>query len=348
MQYRAKDIAAMLGLSTATVSFVLNGKEGVREDTRKVVLNKVKELGCEYLIKSPIAVSVARSSVVGFVIYKRTGEIVNESPFFVHALEGINAAASKHGYSIVLIHIDKSLDDEEKLAVLLSYDCAGYIVFAVEMLEDDVAFLEKTQIPFILFDNHFPELDIDSVSINNRQGIHKAVQFLVDMGHKKIGYLRSKVPITSFLDRFTQYKAELNLYDLEFNSDYIIDLGYSTKDVQDDIDSFLQKNHPLPTAFLADNDLIACNAILAFKSNGFDIPRDISIIGFDDRPICTVISPQLTTISVPKDLFGSVLVENLHARIRQKRSLSIAIEIGTELIVRDSVYNCKVLNNSPV
>ncbi|MCI9155051.1 MAG: substrate-binding domain-containing protein [Ruminococcus sp.] len=93
----------------------------------------------------------------------------------------------------------------------------------------------------------------------------------------------------------------------------------------------------LPTAFFADNDLLECHAVQAFKKHGLDIPDDISVIGFDDRLICRLIEPQLATIAVSQTLFGPTAVDLLVTKLKQPRKQSLKVDIGTSLTERDSV-----------
>lgn len=335
MALKAKDIAKMIGVSTATVSLVLNNKPGVSDKRRAEIIGKIKEMNCDYLLKD----SMIDNGSIGFVVYKREGSIVDESPFFTYILQGITDTVRKHGYTLNFIYINKDMSLTEQKHQIESAKCKGLIIFAVEMFHNDLLAFKQSSLPFVILDNSFQENDVDAVVINNQQGTSKAVLYLRDMGHKRIGYIKSKVIINSFKERYSAFKRELRNQGLAFDKNDIIEVGYSEVEVKSDTMAYINKHKSLPTAFFAENDLIACSAVRAFKESGVKVPEDVSIIGFDDRPICTMIEPQLTTIEVPKHIFGPQVVELLIGKMEQGREYSIKIEVGTKLMIRESVKN---------
>ncbi|MEF9917028.1 MAG: LacI family DNA-binding transcriptional regulator [Lachnospiraceae bacterium] len=333
MPLKAKDIAEIIGVSTATVSLVLNNKPGVGIQRRQEIIQKIKELDCDYMLKD----QRVNQGSIGFVVYKREGSIIDESPFFTYILEGINNSISKHGYHLNFIYINKSMPQVEQEYQLKSGNYKGLIIFAVEMYYDDLKFFKDSGIPFAILDNSFQENDVDAVAINNLQGTCKAVSYLCEMGHEQIGYIRSKVKINSFEERYSSFKHKLRSLGKNFCREYVIDVGYSETEIKKDIKEYLRNHTKLPTAFFAENDFIGCNAIRAFQEYGYCVPEDISVVGFDNRPISTLIEPQLTTIDVPKDIFGPAVVELLISKIERKRDNSLKVEIGTSLVIRESV-----------
>lgn len=335
MALKAKDIAKTIGVSTATVSLVLNNKPGVSDKRRAEIIRKIRELGGGYLLKD----NMVDNGNIGFVVYKREGSIVDESPFFTYMLEGITDTARKYGYTLNFIYINKKMTMEEQRYQIESAKCKGLIVFAVEMFYDDLAAFKQSALPFVILDNFFQDNDVDAVAINNSQGVSKAVLHLYDMGHERIGYIKSKVIINSFKDRYSAFKRALKQKGLTLDKQDIIDVGYSESAVKKDTVAYVKEHESLPTAFFAENDLIACSAVQAFKECGLRVPEDVSVIGFDDRPICTMIEPQLTTIEVPKHILGPQVVELLVAKIEQGREYSMKIEVGTKLVLRGSVKN---------
>lgn len=335
MPIRAKDIAEMLNVSTATLSIVLNNKPGVSDRTRAMVINKIKELNCDYLLKN-INDTLSEKATIGFVVYKRFGDIIDESPFFNYSLESITASLKLQNYDLKFIYINKTSSVEEQRQLLLDCGCAGLIIYAVEMYEDDLEIFTSTSLPFVLLDNSFQTRDVDCVAINNIQGTCKAIQHFYTMGHTEIGYIKCKISITSFNERYREYLHQLELLHLPYLPEHTIEVGYSENSVEKSIDAYLT-NHTPPTAFFADNDLLGCYAMQAFKHHGFSIPENISIIGFDDRPICTLVDPPLTTVSVPLNLFGPSAVNLLLTKLKAPRKQSLKIDIGTSLIERSSV-----------
>ena len=188
-----------------------------------------------------------------------------------------------------------------------------------------------------MLDNSFSVNDVDTVSINNFSGIRSAVSYLARRGHSKIGYIRSRVGINSFSDRFAAYKLSLEAFSLPFDERYVATVGYSDFEARQGMYDYIQSAEELPTAFVSDNDLIACGALKGIQDAGLEVPRDISLIGFDDRPISSMSDPTISTMMVPKDEFGNNCVDLLLDKIATKRNYAVKIEFGTILVERESV-----------
>ncbi|MDD3212056.1 MAG: LacI family DNA-binding transcriptional regulator [Eubacteriales bacterium] len=333
MALKAKDIAKMLDVSASTVSLVINNRPGVSDAKRREIIQRIKELDCGYLIKEqPQTVDN-----IGFVIYKRKGNIIDEAPFFSYYLESITATLRSMGYNMTVLYMSSNMSIEEQRQVLNNSDCKGFIVFAVEMIYEDMQVFKTSKLPFVMLDNSFQFNDVDTVAVNNMFGIYKATSYLYQRGHRRIGYLRSAVQINSFAERFSTYQTMLDKLGLPFREDDIVTLGYSDTEASADMRTYLATHADYPTAFVSDNDLLACGAIKGIKAAGLRVPEDISIIGFDDRPICLIIEPNLTTMMIPKDAFGTKSVELLIAKLQNKRNYNLKLEVGTMLIERQSV-----------
>lgn len=237
----------------------------------------------------------------------------------------------------MMIHIGGDMMVDECIQRVRNCNCDGLIVFGVEMFRQDVALFRSIGLPFVIVDNYFIDEDVDMVSINNRLGIRKSVRYLAKMGHAKIGYIKSKAVINSFTERFDTYLGILRELDLDFDDRYVYELQYSENGSATDMKKLLEGKPSLPTALIADNDLLAFGAMKALQECGYRIPEDVSIIGFDDRPVCLMSEPNLTTVAIPKDSFGPASVMLLLSRFETPRKNSFRIEVGVELIERDSV-----------
>ncbi len=333
MGMRSKDLAKITGVSTSTISLVLNNKPGVSDNKRKEIIEKIKELNCEYLLKA----DVAFQENIGFVVFKRRGKIIDESPFFAYFLEGINSRVKQYGYNLTFIYMNKDMSVKEQEQQIQASGCKGMIIFAVEMIYEDLQAFKKSKLPFVILDNSFQINDVDAVAINNVQGIYKAVQYLVQLGHTKIGYIKSKVPINSFIERYNAFLMSLEKFNLPFNPEYVAEIGYSNVEMGQDMDFYLNNAKNLPTAFISDNDFLACGVMRSIIEKGYKIPDDISIIGFDDRPICSMVEPKMTTMAVPKNAFANNVVDLLIDKLNNRRNYTLKIEVGTSLLIRESV-----------
>ena len=336
-----REIAQKLGISPAALSLIINHKPGVSESTRDRVLEQLIEMGCEHLIKKAPAVP---SSNLCFIIYKRHGEVLDLHPFFLLLMESIETRARSYGYNILLNNIDKRRPMEPQLEHLIQMDCQGAIVFATEMEDEDMIMIRELPIPIVSLDNDFTRLSCNSVSINNQMGTFQAIDYLVRMGHRRIGYLKSKNRISSFKERQSGYEDALAHFGLSFSSEDILSVHYTEEGSYRDIRQFLDSRsiQDIPDAFVSDDDTMACGALRAFSEHGYHIPGDISIIGFNDRPNCDVTTPPLTSVNVSKHALASEAVDELMRMIQNPETStpearSRKIRIGTKLTVRNSV-----------
>lgn len=335
-----KELAKILDVSEATVSLVLNGKSGISDKTRKSVIARIKELGYQDMLKEctegPVIQTSQKSAQnIGFILYKDGGQLLGMNSFFPLIFDGIESTARKYNYTLSVINIEK-----EQLKTQIQYirdaDCRGFVVFATEMQEPEVACFEELQIPFVIFDNYFIDHEINSVKVNNEQGTYLAVKYLHRLGHRKVGYLSSGLAINSFCEREMCAKKAIREIGMEEPDPYSFVLGYPTDNAELQMEELLDKNVELPTAFLADNDLVAIGAMQALKKRGYKIPEEISVIGYDDRPICELVEPTLTTIRLPREHFGAEAVERLIALMHQERSETVKLEINGTLVARHS------------
>lgn len=333
MKYKAKDIARELGVSPATVSLVLNNKPGVGEAKRREIMDKIMEMDCEYLLKE----AEAHRGNIGFVIYKCGGQVVEEYPFFNYLSESITRTLEKNSYTMSVMYLDRQMSADEQYLALENSKYAGYIVYAVEMYPKDAEVFARLNAPCVFLDNPFPTLAVDAVTVDNYLGIHQGFEYLYRMGHRKIGYIRSKFQIICFEERLQAFRECMRKHGLPYREDYVMDVGYLETETEADVENYLDRHKDLPTAFLADNDLLGCRAVQVFKKRGIRIPDEVSVIGFDNRPICSFTEPKVTTIQVPTDGMGESSVELLMKRIGKEKGATTKYKVGTKLIENESV-----------
>lgn len=336
MNFKAKDIAEMLNISTATVSLVLNDKPGVSEETRAKVYSAIKELGYNYdYLQKYTQPKVERN--LRLLVYKKHGNVIGSTPFFTSVLEGCEIEARNNGCNLIINYINEDNCYEYVNQIKNNSTIDGLIILATEMDSTDLSIFSTLNIPLIILDNYFEDIFCDSVAINNVQGSYLATKHLLEMGHTEIGHLKSTVRINNFIEREDGFRKALRNSNVKYNKDYDFyvrpDLENSYKDLKD----LLIKGKNLPTAFFADNDIIAIGAIKAIKEFGKKMPDDISIIGFDDMPYCEVIEPRLSTFSVPKTRMGMLAIKRLITQIENNTKESVKIEVNTTLVERDSI-----------
>ncbi len=330
MSISSKELASLLGISPSAVSLALNGKAGISDETRSLILRAAEEYG----IKRPARRS-SQSEFINLVIYKKHGLVYGDTAFFSAVIEGISAHIAKLGYNLQVSYFYGNQDQEEQFKILKLSECAGIILLATEMLEEDILLFEKLSQPLVVLDSYFETLNFDCVVINNVQGAYLATRYLLGCGHRHIGHIASSVPINNFAERSEGFhKAVAEAPDCVSCH---VRVSSTQEGAYRDMSAYLDASPELPTAFFADNDIIAVSCIRALKEHGYRIPDDISFIGFDDMPLSYVTSPKLTTVHVSKESFGQRAVMRLAEKIEDQNGAPLKIAINTTLTVRDSV-----------
>lgn len=332
MSKSAKELAKELNFSAATVSMVLNNKPGISEATRRVVLDAAKKYGL-----SGRQNDKQEPDTIHFIIYKKYGDIVTDTPFFAQLTEGITGQCRQNNCLLQISYFYENEDVEEQMASIASVNSSGLLLLGTEMDPKGFSHFKDLAIPIVLLDCYSDELNVDSVLINNSQGAFLAASHLIEQGHKSIGYLKSKSRIANFSERSDGYYKALRRHGLATEHPYVIELSPTAQQGYLDMKAALEKQPPLPSACFADNDIIAAAALRALTENGLRIPEDISVIGFDDMPICQFTEPRLSTMDVPKKKLGALAVSRLVEKLRNQDTSVVKISLSASLVRRDSV-----------
>lgn len=343
-----KEIARQLGISPAALSLIVNGKPGVSVETRQRILQQLEQMGYAHLIKKTPGTVEPVSSVLEknlcFVLYKQSGRIINQNPFVMLLMEHIENRAKQFGYQLLVTTIDSTLPLSPQFARLNHTGAHGILIMATEMRDEDEQYLSELTLPYVAMDNDFTNYYINTVSINNQMGTYQAVQYLVSMGHTQIGYLKSKDWISSWGERDYGFHRALAHFGLQLPEKYIFHVRYNEEASYQDFKKYLADGVALPSALVTDDDVIAIGVIRALTEAGYSVPDDVSIVGFNNRPCCTIMTPQLTSIDVPKYAFSAKAVDMLLRLISDSLAQPsyedcIKERISTQLIVRQSVKN---------
>ncbi|MDD4850670.1 MAG: LacI family DNA-binding transcriptional regulator [Gemmiger sp.] len=336
MKITAKDIARRVGVSPATVSMVFRQRPGISEEVRTQVLAAAQELGFVYTGTG----GARQPRILQFIIYKRHGKVVADTPFFEQLTKGVSDSVHALGYQLSITYFYGAENVDEQLRTIKSSRCVGIILLATEMHTHDMDIFDSLGVPIVLLDNWFPSKRYDAVVIDNQRGALRATQYLIQCGHTRLGYLSSKVDIRNFVERREGYLSAIRALKDPTNdsTQRIIRVGTSIDTAQQDMAAYLATDPVLPTAFFADNDNIAIGCLRALLRAGCRIPEEVSIIGFDDMPICEVAEPQLTTMAVPKGRMGALAVERLDRLICGGTGGEvIRISVQPEIVPRSSV-----------
>lgn len=345
-KFKAKDIAAELGLSTSAVSLALNGKPGVSAKTREQVLQIAEQRGYNQSKDT----NDKPTNTICFVIYiDQNVGIVEQTTFSSFVLQGIESTATALGYKTLIRYYYAIQSFDEQMSDIIE-DVAGFIILGTDMTIDckkeiDLFIGKSSNVPIVIIDNFLFATYVDCVGNDNMLGAKSAISYLIGQGHKKIGYLRSKQRIANFSDREMGVRIAMSEHMmLELDPLEIVDVDIAFEKAFINMSDWLKTADNIPDAFFAENDVIAAAAIRAFKLCGLRVPEDVSIIGFDDIPICEMMDPSITTVRAFKELLGEISVRLLHLRLQTGYTVESArktgllkVAVSTQIQERNSV-----------
>lgn len=334
MGISAKELANIIQVSPATISMVFNNKPGISEATKEMVFQAALKYG--YSAKK-MSGNRASQGVIHLVNYRKHGKIASNTAFFSQLTEGISKECSLHNHALHVSYFYESQDTEAQIAALKEVDCIGILLLATEMDEADFHYFDSFSIPIVVLDCYYDDLDYDCVVINNIQGAFHATGYLLHCGHKSVGYLHSNIDISNFCERADGYYKALRANGYSSAQAIVHRLSPTSAEGYEDMSRILSTREQLADAYFADNDIIAAAAMRAFQEHGYKIPEDISIIGFDDMPLCDMMSPPLSTMKVRKRELGATAVHRLMERILHPDLARLKMCMSTQLISRDSV-----------
>ncbi len=331
MKKGIKQISVITGFSPATVSNALNLKKGVNQKTAEEIFRVAREIG--YIDSKAI-------TKIRLVIYKKNGLIIDDTPFFASLINGIEQECRESGYEMTIGNLDFGHPDYlEQAKQMLNEPGTAIILLGTELSPEELMVYKTAQCPILLLDYWSFDMDFDGVIINNADSVRMAINYLHAKGHNEIGYLKGSFRILGFEQRQSGYHSALRENHIEYNPHYTVELSTTMNGAYKDMIEYLERKPSLPTAYFADNDMIALGAMKALQEKGYAIPEDISIIGFDDLPFCEISSPRLTSMRVPKQEMGRLAVRRIMELIKHNEGVRTKIQVCTDFIERESVKN---------
>lgn len=315
-----REVAKKAGVSVATVSRVLNHPERVSPKTKQHIDSVIKELDF-----SPNAfarsLNLKRSNTIALVI----PDIVN--PQYMEIARGVEQVAHEKGYTLLLCNSEKDLRKEKAyVRMLIDKKIDGIILAFTLLQEGDFQEIRNRNIPLVLFGQNILHENISSVYSDFKKGSYLAVTHLINLGFKKIAFIGGAADNLENRDKVLGYTEALLSRGLKISKEMMVE-------GTDDIDSgylaalSLLKNTPVPEALFVANDLMAMGAMDAFKNEGYRIPDDISVIGYDNIRMASLIEPKLTTVSWPVHKMGlisaRILIEEVESEEESPASRNI-------------------------
>jgi DNA-binding LacI/PurR family transcriptional regulator len=327
------DVAHRAGVSKATVSFALNERPGVSEQTRRRILRAVEELGWTPSTRAR-ALSHSRSFALGLVL-ARPAHLLGADPFFPPFIAGVESVLQHHGYALVIQVVGEDGDREPDSYRRLAREGRVDGVFLTDLRRDDPRFglLARLGLPAVAVGCPATSCDLPWVAVDDRPGVEEAVEHLVRLGHRRIAHVSGPSRYVHSASRLGAVRGVLERAGREpaviVRSDFTAPGGAAaTKD--------LLHRPEAPTAIVYANDLMAMAGVGAIHDAGLRVPGDVSVVGFDDMPLAGHLDPPLTTVRHDVLGWGAAAAETLLAVAGEHASGPTGWIGRAELIVRGS------------
>jgi LacI family transcriptional regulator len=326
------DVAAEANVSYGTVSRVINHDVHVKQETRDRVLQTMVRLG---YVANRQARSLAggRTNNIGVLIPDLGTGYIGE------IIRGIDAELGLSDLDLILYTTHRTASKEANYVTNLATGMVdGLILVLPRSPADFIGILTKQNFPFILIDHQGIGPDCPSVGAANWQGGFTATEYLIKLGHQRIGFITGWMDLGCALDRLDGYRSALRTNHIPDAPELIYEGTFFQPDGFTGASILLDLPNP-PTAIFASNDVMAMGVMDAIRHRGLRVPDDVSVIGFDDIPQASLIRPALTTVRQPLEKMGRVATQMLLELLNKSQKKIGRIELPTELIIRDS---CKV------
>ncbi len=325
-----EDVAREAGVSTATVSRTLNSPENVVEKTRERVLAAVQSLGYSPNFGAR-ALAARRTNTIGAVIP------TIENAIFAQGLQSFEETISEHGLTLLVASSSYQPEREEKqIRTLVARGADAILLIGEDRSEKIYEFLDKRGIPYVISWFYRPDSSHCLVGFDNRAAAREMARKVLDFGHRKIGMIAG---LTTHNDRARNrllgVKDALEEFAIPEHDLDVVEAPYSFKDGGDALQNLVAKP-ARSTAVICGNDILAVGALKRAKAIGLQVPRDISITGFDDIEISLVTEPELTTVHVPHRKMGKIAAELL-MKMRTTETIQPSRELKVDIVERGSL-----------
>jgi LacI family transcriptional regulator len=329
MRLTIKDIAEMAKVSRSTVSRVVTNHPNVNAKTREKVLHIIKNSGFQ---PNSIAKGLAKGKIR--VISLIVSDIRNT--IFDEMIWEIQKNLEPYSYDVMLFNSNCDVTREQNFLRMANANrFAGVILFSSSYPNSNKVSFDNLNCPIVLINRLTSNPKIDTIETDNFQGGYIATRHLIELGHRKIGFLSGKMTMVSHHDRFEGYQQALKEFKIPYYPEYTV--TYQNRTVQSGSDYALRifrLKDNMPSAVFATGDMMAFGFLNQVRRAGYNVPRDISIVGFDDNFLSSFAGIDLTTVRQPHRAIAKKAVDLLVSRIEGKAAPVRNIILKVELIVR--------------
>jgi Transcriptional regulators len=328
MSPNIKDVANMAGVSATTVSAYLNKSAPVNGETGKKIKNAITKLGYRPNLIAR-SLKIKNTKVIGIIF----PDI--ENAFFTHLILKAEEIAYKNGYSVILCNTDQSISKEKEYVELLKgKQVDGYLIITTfqdnHYLKD---ILEDEKVVYI--DRNVKDDNGICVQVDNLRGIRLGMEYLLSLGHKRIGFINIPLNISPGMERFEAYRQVLAQNKINYDENIVRYAGFSVKSAYEQSLDLLSSEYK-PTAIISAGILTSIGTLHAIKELNLKIPKDISFISFDEIDPYNLIDPQITVIEQPDYKIGELATNILIEKINGKEFGEKIFLLEPKLIIRKS------------
>lgn len=327
-----QDIADRLNISKNAVSLALNGKPGVSDETRELIISLAHKLG--YALPEANDVSTSNNLLVMIPEYIR-----DDRYFYNDIYWSVENYSSKMGYNAIMTIVTPDMEAQKLLPKLCNeIQFAGILLIGI-MQESYVSYLWERYKNVLSVDQSYYTLPIPCVLTANIDGAFTLTKKVISRGYREIGFIGSTAMTASIFERWCGFCLAMQEAGIPVNDDYCIRQDSPLTVLLSNPDELAALFHAmpsLPSAFICGGDRIAIACITALQSMGYRVPEDISVVGFDDIEIGQYITPKLTTVHVKRHHMGKAAVAEL-VKMTRKQNYSQKTCLYPELIMRESL-----------
>lgn len=303
-----KDVALKAGVSTATVSRVINKSGYVSTEKAKLINNAIQELDF-HQNKLARSLSTKRTNIVALLI----GDITN--PYYPQLTLGVEETANKYDYKVILCNIAGDPEKEKNyIKDLLSVRVDGIIIAQSRVEKDYYSTSMKLNIPIVTLDKQIQIPNSDRVLIDHKRGAFDITELLIKSGYKRIAHIAGSDDLLTARERANGYLEALKAHSIKPLNQLIRKSDYTIEGGKRAVEELLSLQNP-PDAIFAANDMLAIGAMDAIKQQGLNIPQDIAVAGFDDITFARMTEPKLTTVAQPTNQIGTLAMQILIDRL---------------------------------
>lgn len=325
-----RDVAKAAKVSISTASKAINNKTVVAESTRKRVLNVAKKLGYRTSF-IPKSLRTRNSRAIGLIL----PNIIN--PFFCALANAVEDIALKEGYVVILGNVKEDKKRESLYFNIFAERWIDGIILAGGTSEDEeyIQYIEEQGISIVFIDREIEEHFTNAIGIDNEMAMYEATKYLIELGHKQIAFISGPLRVKVFTKRLKGYQRALESSGLEFRES-LVEGGDETAFGGAIATRRLLKRNKNWTAILTSNDLMAIGSLKELNKANLRVPKDTSVMGFDNIPLTSLVSPSLTTVSQPFHEMGVEAMKLLLEIIQGKKTAKSKITLSTEIVIRES------------